>query len=326
MRRREFVVGLAGVAVVGPFGARAQKFSVPAIGFLTGRSSKDADGALNKFREGMRELGYIEGKSFLVEARNANGQYGALPALAEQLANLKVDVIVAIGSPAVRAAQRATSTIPIVIGSTGDAVASGLVASLSRPGGNTTGLSSLITDVVTKQLQLLLTTLPGLSRIAVLSNPGSATRAPALQRVEQAGQTKGVVVTSVDVSIAADVDRGFAMMNRERIEGLIIFGDSLIFSQLPQIAKLAADSKIPSAFGFREYPDAGGLFSYGASINEEYRRAATYVDKILKGAKPADLPVEQPNKFELVINLKTAKAIGLEIPSQLLLTADEVIE
>jgi putative ABC transport system substrate-binding protein len=299
---------------------------VPVIGFLSPRSSSDSERSFNAFREGLRELGYIEGRSIVIEARFADGRYEYLPRLAEQLVALKVDIIVAVASPAVRAAQRATKSIPIVIGGTGDAVQSGLVKSLARPGGNTTGSSNLISDIITKHFQLITTVLPQLSHLAVLLNPGSSTRSAALKSIEETARPLGVNVMPVDVRSRDDIDLGFARMKRDGAEALIVVADAFIISQLERIAALGLQLKLPSIFEFREFPEAGGLFSYGTNQKDVYRRAATYVDKILKGAKPADLPVEQPTKFEFVINLKTAKSFGLEIPPKLLFTADEVIE
>jgi putative ABC transport system substrate-binding protein len=317
---------LVGGATAWPLAARAQQSMMPVIGFLSGRTPATTAVPIAAFRRGMTELGYDEGKGYVLELRFAEGQYELLPRLAEQLVAAKADIIVALGSPSVRAAQRATSRIPIVIAGTGDAVQSGLVASLARPGGNTTGSSQLTTDVLTRQVQLTVTVLPNLSRIAILTNPGSATRAAVLKTVEQAARGKGAIVIPVDIRNADELDRGFAAIRRERGQAVLIAADSFLLSQTERIARLAAASMLPSSANWPEYARAGGLFSYGPDLKDGYRRAATYVDKILKGAKPADLPIEQPTKFELIINLKTAKALGLEIPSNLLFTADEVIE
>ena len=324
IRRREFIAG-TGAALAWSKVSRSQQ-TMPVVGFFSTRSFTDAGSYLSAFRAGLQELGYREGQNIQIEPRFGDGRYEVMPHLAEQLVALKVDLIVAVGSPAVRAAQQATATIPIVIGGTGDAVQSGLVASLARPGGNTTGLSNLATDITTKHLDLILTLLPSLSRLAVLMNPGSSTRTAVLKRVEDAGQARGVALLPFDVRNSVELDRSFAMMKRDRAEALIVVADGFLVSQLRSIAVLASQYLLPSTFDRREFPAAGGLLSYGPNYNENLRRAATYVDKILKGAKPADLPVEQPTKFELVINLTTAKALGLEIPAKLLFTADEVIE
>jgi putative ABC transport system substrate-binding protein len=326
MRRREFITLLGGTALVGSRGAWAQQGTMPIIGFLSPRSSSDSETSFSAFRAGLRELGYVEGRSIAIEARFADGRYELLRQLAEQLVAAKVDIIVAVASPAVRAAQAASSNIPIVIGGTGDAVGSGLVTSLARPGGNTTGLSNLMSDIITKHFQLLMTVLPKLSRLAVLLNPGSSTRTAVLKSIEDAARTQHIIVMPIDVRNSDDIDHGFVEMRKEGAEALIVVADAFIISQLQKIAALGFQLKLPSVFEFREFPEAGGLFSYGTNQKDVYRRAATYVDKILKGAKPADLPVEQPTKFEFIINLKTARSFGIEIPPKLLFTADEVIE
>ncbi len=325
MRRREFI-SLIGGAATWPRRVLAQQTKIPVIGFLSGRTPATSIIPVDAFRRGMAELGYNEGKDYAVEFRYTEGRYELLPRLAERLVTAKVDIIVALGSPSVRAAQRATSRIPIVIAGTGDAVQSGLVASLARPGGNTTGLSHLTSDVLAKHVQLMMTILPNISRIAILTNPGSATRKALLKSVEQAAGGKSAIVIAVDARNVDELNNGFAKIKRERAQALLIGGDSLLISQTEEIARLAADSLLPSSANWPEYAQAGGLFSYGSDIKDSYRRAATFVDKIIKGAKPADLPIEQPTKFELIINRKTAKALGLEIPASLLFTADEVIE
>jgi putative ABC transport system substrate-binding protein len=326
MNRREFLGVLGGAAAAWPRRALAQQTKIPVIGFLSGRTPAASVISVAAFRQGMTELGYDEGKNYAVEFRYSEGQYELLPRLAEQLVAAKVDIIVALGSPSVRAAQRATSRIPIVIAGTGDAVQSGLVASLARPGGNTTGSSHLTSDVLARHVQLMVTILPNLSRIAILTNPGSATRKALLKSVAYAAKRKNAIVIAVDARNANELNSGFAKIKRERAQAVLIGGDSFLISQTEQIARLAADSMLPSSANWPEYAQAGGLFSYGPDIKDGYRRAATFVDKILKGAKPADLPIEQPTKFELIINRKTAKALGLEIPANLLFTADEVIE
>jgi putative ABC transport system substrate-binding protein len=325
VRRREFI-SLIGGAATWPRRVLAQQTKIPVIGFLSGRTPATSSIPVDAFRRGMAELGYNEGKDYAVEFRYTEGRYELLPRLAERLVTAKVDIIVALGSPSVRAAQRATSRIPIVIAGTGDAVQSGLVASLARPGGNTTGSSHLTSDVLAKHVQLMMTILPNISRIAILTNPGSATRKALLKSVEQAAGGKSAIVIAVDARNVDELNNGFAKIKRERAQALLIGGDSLLISQTEEIARLAADSLLPSSANWPEYAQAGGLFSYGSDIKDSYRRAATFVDKIIKGAKPADLPIEQPTKFELIINRKTAKALGLEIPASLLFTADEVIE
>jgi len=325
MRRREFIAAF-GSAALSPHCALAQRTRIPVIGFLSGRTVATSVIPLEAFRQGMTELGHEEGKSYAVEFRYTEGQYELLPRLAEQLVAAKVDIIVALGSPSVRAAQLATSRIPIVIAGTGDAVQSGLVTSLARPGGNTTGISQLTSDVLARHVQLMVTIVPNLSRIAILTNPGSATRAALLKSVEQAAEGKGAIVIAVDIRNANELSNAFAKIKRERAQAVLIGGDSFLISQTEQIARLAVNSMLPSSANWPEYAQAGGLFSYGSDLKDGYRRAATFVDRILKGAKPADLPIEQPTKFELIINRKAAKVLGLEIPANLLFTADEVIE
>ena len=328
MKRREFITLLGGTVVAWPATTGAQQPErMRRIGFLFGSPPSDRDlNYLDEFRRGMHDLGHMEGKDFVLEPRYADRQYGSLRGLDEELVRLKVDIIVAAGSPAIRAAQQATTTIPIVIAATGDPVASGLVTSLARPGGNTTGLSSVSPDLYTKHLQLMAMLLPKLARVAVLTNPGSSTRNAVLSAVENAGQAAGITIHPIDVGTAEEIIRAFANLKREQDEAVIVVPDTFIIGQTRQIAELSIKYRLPSTMGIREYVESGGLMSYGSNLAGHFRRAATYVDKILKGAKPGEIPVEQPTKFELVINLKTARALGLEISPTLLARADEVIE
>ncbi len=245
---------------------------------------------------------------------------------AYELVRLEVAVIVAVPSPAIRAAQHATSSIPIVFPSTGDPVGSGFAASLAHPGGNLTGLSNTNLDISTKLLELLLTMVPKMSRIAVLANPGSSTERATLKDIEAAAQKKGIEILTMEARTPDEIESGFAVMRRERVDALVIAGDSFLNMQGRQIAELATRFHLPSIGTRPSYVKGGGLMSYGHNVVDSYRRAATYVDKILKGAKPGDLPIEQPTTFEFVINLRTAKALGLAIPQSLLLRADEVIQ
>jgi len=294
------------------------------IGYLLPRPRSDYDRA---FLQGMGELGYVEGKNLVIEWRFADGEYERLPTLAAELVRLKVDVIVAPTSPAIRAAQKATTTIPIVFPSTGDPVGSGFVASLARPGGNITGLSNANLDISPKLLEFLLTVAPRLSRVALLGNPDSSSHSAILKSVQAAAlQQGGVRVFSVEVRTREEIERGFVLMTQQRADGVIIAPDALFTGQVRQIASLAAKHRLPSITQLRLHVEAGGLMSYGQHFRESYRRAATYVDKILKGAKPADLPVEEPTKFELVINRTTAQALGLTIPPSLLQRADQIID
>jgi ABC-type uncharacterized transport system substrate-binding protein len=328
MKRREFLIALGAGALVAPVSSSAQQPpKVWRIGYLSPRSRLDPVPRERAFVQGMGDLGYVEGKNVVIEWRFADGEYERLPALAAELVRLKVDVIVAPTSPAIRAAQKATTTIPIVFPTTGDPVGSGFVTSLARPGGNITGLSNANLDVSAKLLELLMTMAPRLSRVAVLGNPGSSTHSAILKSVQAAaGKVGGVRVLSVEARTQEEIERGFVLMTQERADGVIVAGDAFLIEHVRDIAPLALKHRLPSITQPRVYVEAGGLMSYGQDIAESYRRAATYVDKILKGAKPADLPVEQPTKFELLINRKTAKALGLTIPPSLLLRADQIIE
>jgi putative ABC transport system substrate-binding protein len=268
----------------------------------------------------------VEGQNIVIESRYAAGEFARLPDLVAELVRLNVDVILAEGTPAAHAAQQTTTTIPVVIGNAGDPVGSGLVASLARPGGNMTGLSDFATDVVTKRLELLKELVPSASRVAVLWNPANSSNPPQLKQLQAAAPALGVTLLPLEATGADDIDRAFTVMHKEHVEALMLAGDPLFGTHSRRIGDLAAQSRLPAMCGSRLAMDAGCLMSYGTNFDDLYRRAATYVDKILKGTKPADLPVEQPTKFELIINLKTAKALGLEVPSTLLVRADEVIE
>jgi putative ABC transport system substrate-binding protein len=278
------------------------------------------------FRQGLRELGYVEGQNIAIEYRASEWKYERLPALATDLVRLKVDVIVAASPPATEAARRATSTIPIVFTVSGDPVAEGFVASLARPGGNLTGLATTSPEVVGKQLEMLKAVVPKVSRVAVLHNPSQQSHPLALRQAEDAARALGVQLHILGARTPSEIEAAFAAMSTQRAGGVLVLRDAMFRAQRAQIVALAAKSRLPAIYGLREEAEAGGLIAYGASVPQLYRRAATYVDKILKGAKPADLPVEQPTKFELVINLTTAKKLGLTIPSSLLLQADEVLQ
>jgi len=278
------------------------------------------------FLQGLRELGYVEGQNIVIERRYSEGRYERLPGLAAELVRLKVDVIVAVGGPPPHAAKDATSTIPIVMTNHGDPVGTGLVASLARPGGNVTGLSTVNPDLVGKQLQLLKEAVPRLSRVAVLSNPTHPLHRLPLREVEVAARSLKVGLQVLEARAPSEFASAFSAATKESAGALIVLGDGMFFGQRTRIAELAAKSRLPMIAAEREYAEAGGLLAYGANFRESFRRAATYVDKILKGAKPGDLPIEQPTKFEFVINLKTTKALGLTIPQSVLLRADEVIQ
>jgi putative ABC transport system substrate-binding protein len=332
MERRAFIGGLAGGLLAPPLAAEAQGArTVPRIGVLTSGvlGSPETERGLDAFRQGLRELGYVQGQNILIEYRAADGKLERLPRLATELARLKVDVILAGATPAARAAQKATTTIPIVASSMGDPVGDGLVASLARPGGNITGTTFLGPELVPKRLELLKEALPKVTRVAALLHPdafGERTMRDMVKDTEAAARALGVQLQVVEVRGPDEFDGAFSMMVRQHADALIVFASVMLFGQRRPIVALAAKRRLPAMFNNRESVEIGGLISYGVSLTDLSRRAATYVDKILKGAKPADLPVEQPNKFELVINLKTAKALGLTIPQSLLQRADEVIQ
>jgi len=321
--RRECLIALGASALLAPFAAAADP-RMQRIGFLAGGSASTR--FYEGFREGMRELGYIEDRNCVLERRFADGKYERLPALAAGLVQSKVDIIVAGAPPSVQAAHQATSTIPIVQVAVPDPVGEGFAVSLSRPGGNITGLSTIVTEVSTKHLELLRAAVPRLSRVAVLINPLNSADALILEQIHGAAYASGIKVLAVEASTAGQIEAGFAAMARTRAGAVIVAADELFDVQRSQIARLALAKRLPTIFSNRELTEAGGLMSYGQDLAEQYRRAATYVDKILKGAKPGDLPVEQPTLLEFVINRRTAKALGLAIPAELLLRADKVID
>ena len=295
------------------------------IGYLTGNPRAANSERIEAFRQGLRELGYIEGKNIVIEWRSADGKLEQLPGLASELVRLHVDVIVTGGPSATRPAKEATATIPIVMAQDSDPVGNGFIASLSRPGGNITGLSSVASEMSGKQLELLKEIVPKLSRVVILgtsTNPGNA---QALRDAELGAGAFGVKLQYLDVRASGDIEPMFREARKVRADGILVVNSLVFNAQRKQVADLAVKSRLPTIYGRREFVDTGGLMSYGVSIFDLDRRAATYVDKILKGAKPGDLPVEQPTKFELVINLNTAKQIGLTIPPNLLARADRVI-
>jgi putative tryptophan/tyrosine transport system substrate-binding protein len=330
MKRRTFMAMLTGGIVVAPFAAEAQQAAkIARIGYLaTNRAASPHLPAA--FLQGLRDLGYVEGRNVVIEYRNAEGKPERLPALAAELVALKVDVIFAGGGtlPAL-AAKHATRTLPIVFADAADPVTSGLVTSLARPGGNVTGLYALAAELVSKRLELLKQAVPGVSRVAVLWQPGALPERTTMDMrkdAEVAARALGVQLQFLEVRGPADFDRAFSDMTKARAGALTVLPGTIFLSERKRLVGLAARNRLPAVYLARESVDAGGLMSYAPNIADLFRRAATYVDKILKGAKPADLPVEQPTKFELVINLKTAKALGLTIPPSLLQRADEVLQ
>ncbi len=323
MERRRFIELIAGGLLAAPLAASAQQAGkVYRIGIL---GTFENPRAWEAFLQGLHELGWAEGKNIVTERRFSGEKQERLRDLAAKLARLNVDVIVTATTPATLAAKNATTTIPIVM-LAGDPVGAGLVGSLARPGGNITGLSLLNPATGGKRVELLKEILPGATRLGVLGNPTNPWTALMVKEIEVAARTLGMQLQRLEVERPTDFEAAFGAAIRGRAAALLVLEDGLNFAYMATIVGLAAKNRLPAAYGYREYVDAGGLMSYGVNVPDLYRRAATYVDKILKGAKPADLPVEQPTKYELAINLKTAKALGLTIPPSLLLRADEVID
>jgi putative ABC transport system substrate-binding protein len=327
MKRRTFLCGLTLGTLAAPFTAGAQQPKpIVRIGFLSSSSAERERPRLTAFRQTLRELGYLEGQNIVIEPRYAGGNFQQLPELAAELARVKVDILVVAGAPASHAARKTTSVIPIVMVGVADPVGLGLADSLARPGGNITGLSDFNAGVVAKRLELLREVVPSASRVAVLVNPTNPSNPLQLKLTQAAASTLGVRLLPLEAKSAEEIDRAFAAMRTERAEAVIVIGDPMFGSHRRRLIDLSAKRGLPAIYSTREYVIDGGLVSYGTNLDDLYRRAPYFVDKILKGAKPADLPVEQPTKFELVINLKTAKALGLTIPQSLLRRADEVIQ
>jgi putative ABC transport system substrate-binding protein len=320
-RRRFLLTSVAGV-LAAPLAAEAQPAKVARIGYLSPLSASADSTHSEAFRQGLRDLGYVEGQNAVIEARYADGKFERLPDLAAEIVRLKVEVIVAAPTPAVRAAQQATRTIPIVMAFSGDPVGEGFVAGLARPGGNITGLSATVGEMAAKRVEFLKAIAPDISRVAFLAN--AATVRQAVTGTEAAGRALGVQVSTVLVRNPSELEHALSTLKKAHVGGLIV--DLTLQEHWRQIVDLALKSRLPTVSGPREFVEAGGLMAYGPHFPDLFRRAATYVDKILKGARPGDLPMEQPTKFELVINMKTAKALGLTLPRSLLLQADQVIE
>jgi putative ABC transport system substrate-binding protein len=328
MERRTFLALVLGSLLAAHLtAAEAQQAGkVPRIGHLSGNSDSANVARIEALRQGLLELGYVEGKNIVIEWRSAEGTLDRLPALAAELVRLKVDVIVTGGSPTTRAAKEATVTIPIVMAQDGDPVGNGFVASLARPGGNITGLSSLFSELSGKRLELLKAIVPRLSQVAVMGTSTNPSNAPQLRETELAAGVSGLKLQYLDVLNTKDIEPAFRAASTARVGAVLMLVSVVFNSQRIQVTDLAAKSRLPTIYGQQEFVNAGGLMSYDVSTTDLWRRSAAYVDKILKGRKPADLPVEQPTKFELVINLKAAKALGLTIPPSVLARADQVIE
>jgi putative ABC transport system substrate-binding protein len=326
MDRRSFLAGI-GAFLTAPLAVEAQQAGkVWRIGYLTSGFKDTPTSGVMQFTRGLRDLGYVEGRNVVLGIRYAEGRTERFSALAAELVNLKVDVLVAVSTPAAVAAKQATNTIPIVMTAVGEPVEVKLVESLARPGGNVTGLSIIAPELAAKRLDLLKQALPKLSRVSVLWNSANAEMHPRFQETLLAAQALGLAVASVTVQSPDDFKDVFGRLSSRRPESLLVLADTVTVANPQRTIEFAATNRVPAIYEVRSFVDIGGLMSYGVDLSDHYRRAAVYVDKILKGAKPADLPVEQPTKFELVINLKTAKALGLTISPSLLLRADQVIE
>jgi len=324
------LLALALAVLTAPLAVEAQQVGkVPRVGYLSVFSSSNPYPPSEAFWQGLHDLGWVEGKNIAIEWRFAEGNARRLPDLAAELVRLRVDLIFAETTPAARAVKQATTTVPIVFSPIADPIGSGLVANLARPGGNITGITFMAPELGGKRLELLKQAVPGMTRVGVLSHPGDpseATVKSVLEQTEAAARALGVQLLRLEAQGPNDLDRAFAAMSRERVGGLILIPSAMFVDERRRIVNVVVKDRLPAMFYFREFVEAGGLMSYGPNFRELWRRAATYVDKILKGAKPSDLPIEQPTKFKLVINLKTAKTLGLTIPPSLLGRADEVIQ
>jgi putative tryptophan/tyrosine transport system substrate-binding protein len=325
LKRREFITLLGGAVAAWPLAVRAQQGKMPTIGFLGANTPSAESQWIAAFVQRLRELGWIEGRTVAIEYRWAEGRAERAAEIAAELVRLKVDVIVTYATTPALAAKQATSAIPIVLATSGDPVGTGLVANLARPGGNITGSSIQQTDLAGKRLELLRELIPGLRRLAILANIGSPNAVLDMREAQAAASTLGLEVTAFEIRRAEDIAPGFDAL-KGRAGALYIVTDPLVFTNRARIHTLAMGAQLPAIYTFREYVEAGGLMSYGPSFPDLFRRAAEFVDKILRGTKPGDIPVEQPTKFDLVINLTTAKALGLDVPPTLLARADEVIE
>ena len=324
--RRKLIVALGASALAAPFRIRAQVKKSVVVGILATEDLLSAQTVVAAFKQGLQELGYVEGKNLTLQLRFADGKFELVPGFATELVNLKVDVIVSAGTVTTIALQKVTGTIPIVMANTLDPVGNGLVKTLARPGGNITGLSSLGDDIGGKHLEMLLSVAPKLSRVAVLLNPGNQSNPLVLKSIQSAALKTSAKILPLEARTAPEIENAFSAMTQGKAGAVIVARDGFFIRQARPIAELALKNRLPSISERANYAEGGGLMSYGVNQGEQFRRAAAYVDKIFKGAKPADLPVEQPTKFELVINRKTAKALGLTIPQALLISADKVIE
>jgi len=327
MQRREFITLRSGIVAAWPLAARAQQpAKIPRIGFLGNSTATMEANLIGPLRDGLRELGYEEGRNVIIEFRWADGKYDQFPALVAELLAAKVDVIITAGTPATLAIKKATSTVPLVFIAVGDPVGTGVVPNLGRPGGNITGLSSIAPDLEGKRLELLREVVPKLSHVAFFLNPANAFHTASMRQARVAAQSLGIKLQPMEVNKSEQLDGAFASIVKEKPDALLILADRIFLHNRKRMMEFAIQQRLPSVNAYRELVEAGGLISYGPSYEDMHRRAAVYVDKILKGTKPADLPIEQPTKFTLLINLKTAKTLGLTVPPTLVARADELIE
>jgi putative ABC transport system substrate-binding protein len=327
MRRRKFIALLGGVVAAWPFAARAQHGGkIPRVGFMGNSTAALEANLIGPFREGLRERGYEEGRNVEIVFRWAEGRYERFPDLIAELIAANVDIIVTAGTPATLAVKKATSTVPVVMAAIGDPVGTGIVPNLARPGGNITGLSAIAPDLEGKRLELLREVVPHLAHVAFFLNPANEFHTVSLRQALAAAQALNIKLQPREVRKSEDLDAAFAAIVKEKPDGLLILADRIFLHNRQRMMDFAIEHRLPSVNAYRELVEAGGLISYGPSYEEMHRRAADYVDRILKGARPGDLPVEQPTRFTLIVNLKAAKALGLEVPPTLVARADEVIE
>ena len=326
MQRREFITLLSGIVAALATARAQQPAKIPRIGFLGNSTATMEANLIGPLRDGLRELGYEEGRNVIIEFRWADGKYDQFPALVAELLAAKVDVIITAGTPATLAIKKATSTVPLVFIAVGDPVGTGVVPNLGRPGGNITGLSSIAPDLEGKRLELLREVVPKLSHVAFFLNPANAFHTASMRQARVAAQSLGIKLQPMEVNKSEQLDGAFASIVKEKPDALLILADRIFLHNRKRMMEFAIQQRLPSVNAYRELVEAGGLISYGPSYEDMHRRAAVYVDKILKGTKPADLPIEQPTKFTLLINLKTAKTLGLTVPPTLVARADELIE
>jgi len=325
--RREVLLAIATTLLAMPLPGETQNArKIYRVGYLGNSSASLEPDLVEAFRQGMRDLGYIEGKNLVIEFRWAEGRYDRFASLVTDLIHLPVDVIVTAGTPGTLAAKNATKTIPLVIAVSGDAVGSGLIESLARPGGNVTGLTTMVPELEGKRLELLLEILPKLARITVLKNDANPLMAILFRQTAAAAKSSGVALEAVDIRAGDDFVKAFASIAKARPDAIIVLADRFLLAERERILTFTAQQRLAAMYPYREFVERGGLISYSPNYAESFRSAARYVDKILKGTKPADLPVEQPTKFELVVNMKTAKTLGFKIPNSILLRADGVIK